>query len=112
MRGNRIRRLLRRLDLYTGSISKVHFYGERNELPDLPKVNEIAVAGTATKPKWALFDCPCGHGHTILLPLSEGVNPHWQLTNDRRGPSIYPSVDRQGDRRCHYWIKSGKIQWV
>lgn len=115
MSQNQLRRWLRRRRIFTGRIARVRYYAERHDLPDVPKANELAIAGSQEYPKWLLLDCPCGHGHTILLPLSRSLNPHWTLRVDGDlRPSISPSVDRNRDRgtRCHFWLRDGKVQWV
>jgi len=113
MRSNRIRRWLRRRDVFTGRITEVAFYGEKDDLPDVPKASELAVAGSLENPKWALLDCPCGNGHTVLLPLQRSSPQHWSLTVDPRGsPTLSPSIDREAERRCHYWLRDGRITWV
>lgn len=115
MSQNRLRRWLRRRGLFTGRITHVRYYAERHDLPDVPKANELAIAGSEEYPKWLILDCPFGHGHTILLPLSRSLKPHWTLrieSADR--PSISLSVDRNRDQgtRCHFWLRDGKVQWV
>lgn len=115
MNKNRFRRWLRRRGIYTGRFTRVAYYAEHSDLPEIPKANELAIAGSATNPKWALLDCPCGRGHTILLSLSKSEKPHWSVSTDaKRQPSIYPSIDRNRYEgvRCHYWLKDGRIRWV
>jgi hypothetical protein len=113
MSPNGLRRWLRRADLYTGPITHVKTYGERDDLPDIPKAGEMALAGTLDKPKWALLDCPCGRGHTILLPLQPAANPRWSLSVGKSGrPTLSPSVDRVAERRCHFWLQDGRVRWV
>lgn len=115
MAKNIIRRWLRRHHIYTGRITRVHYYAEHSELPDVPRVNELAIAGTLDQPKWALVDCPCGRGHTVLIPLSKTAHPHWEVTNKPgSGPSVHPSIDRnrESGMRCHYWIRDGAVIWV
>lgn len=114
MNRSRVRRWLRRRGIYTGRITKVRYYEQRHDLPDIPKANELAIAGTKESPKWLLLDCPCGHGHTVLLPLSKSHSPHWKLElDDSRLPSVFPSIDRNRFEgvRCHYWLKEGQIDW-
>jgi len=115
MSQNRVRRWLRRRGIFTGQITRVRYFAERHDLPDVPKASELAVAGSKEFPKWLLMDCPCGYGHTLLLPLSRSLNPHWSLNVDESGvPSISPSVDRNRDQdtRCHFWLRDGKIHWA
>ncbi len=113
MSTSRLRRWLRRTKIYTGSITRVTIYAERDDLPEVPKAGELAVAGNLERLKWALLDCPCGHGHTILLPLQKTANPHWSLSVDDSGrPTLSPSVDRVAERRCHFWLRDGRVQWV
>ena len=91
MSTNRVRRWLRRTRIYTGSINKVTLGAERDDLPEVPKAGELAVAGSLERPKWGLLDCPCGHGHTILLALQKTANPHWSLSVDVERQTIPPS---------------------
>lgn len=115
MRKNTFRRWLRRRRLYTGRLTRVRYYPERHDLPDVPRANELAVAGNPQSPKWLLLDCPCGNGHTILLPLATSRTPRWSvLTRVNAKPSISPSIDRNRHEgtRCHFWVREGKIRWV
>ncbi|MEZ2370960.1 DUF6527 family protein [Arthrobacter sp. RCC_34] len=115
MSHNVIRRWLRRHHIFTGRVDRVIYYPERHDLPEIPRANELAVAGSPDFPKWLLIDCPCGKGHTVLVPLSKRANPAWRISiDDRHGPSVFPSIDRnrhEGER-CHYWIKNGQIHWA
>jgi len=115
MSSSSIRRWLRRTRIFTGRISRVVYYDEFSDLPDVPRPNELAVAGSPDRAKWALLDCPCGRGHTILLTLSTIDTPHWTVSLDPRDqPTLSPSVDRNRDKpdRCHFWLRSGEIHWV
>lgn len=115
MSSNILRRWLRRQGIYTGKITRTAFYAEHSDLPEIPKANELAIAGSPTNPKWAALDCPCGKGHTILLPLSRSEDPHWSVSkNVKHQPSLYPSIDRNRYEgvRCHFWLKDGRIHWV
>lgn len=112
---NAARRWLRRHHIYEGKLNRVLFYPEHSDLPVVPRASELAIAGTQEHPKWALLDCPCGRGHTILLPLSPSAGVHWRVVVDANGcPSISPSIDRDGDDgvRCHFWIRNGKANWA
>lgn len=115
MRRNRVRRWLRRSRLYTGRIDQVRYYDTQQDAPNVPPAREISIVGTAEYPKWLKIDCPCGNGHTILLPLSLRTKPHWDLRINQSGePSIYPSVDRNRHEgvRCHFWLRDGRVRWV
>ncbi len=110
-----VRRWLRRARIYTGAVDRVVYYQEYSDLPEQPAPNELAIAGTRGRPKWALIDCPCGRGHTILLTLSTNDMPHWTVgLDDKSLPSLSPSVDRNRGKpdRCHFWLRHGKIQWT
>lgn len=64
--------------------------------------------------KWAIFECPCGSGHSIELNLTHIDRDRWQISakGPRRDPSVKPSIDYRGSRRCHYWLRNGSIIWV
>lgn len=90
----------------------VIYYENRRDLPARVARHTIAVVGTQERPKWAVFECPCGRGHQITLNLSPARLPYWQLEGDGRAPSLRPSVDSYSPYRCHYWIRRGRVRWV
>lgn len=93
-------------------IKKVIRVTDRAELPDDLNPRCIYVLG-ATTPKWALLDCPCGRGHTVELNLANPARARWKVSANNAGhPSIHPSIDYQGQPRCHYWLRDGRIRWV
>lgn len=70
------------------------------------------LVGAASRPQWLAFDCACGTGHRIMLNLEQTRKPSWKLMS-RRPLTVKPSIDYHGpDRRCHYYITKGRIQWV
>lgn len=72
----------------------------------------VIVAGPAG-PKWVIFWCPCGHGHRIELDVHPSHRPSWRVAGDsRQRPTIVPSIDARGGRRCHFWVRGGRVQWV
>jgi hypothetical protein len=77
----------------------------------LPR-NGVVIVGQVEKPKWVAFDCPCRSGHRILLNTDKTRRPYWSLrTSDKL--SIHPSIDFENkDRRCHYFVRNGKINWA
>jgi Family of unknown function (DUF6527) len=79
----------------------------------LPK-RRIVLAGPKAAPKWAIFDCPCGTGHEIMLNLNPQRRPHWRVrTGLLRCVTVSPSVDStHEDMRCHYFIRRGRVEWT
>jgi hypothetical protein len=80
--------------------------------------NEQVAAGrlycilSANKPKWSLFQCPCGCRSVITLSLQSAHNPHWSLTRSNSGrPTLYPSVWRDKGCLSHFWLKDGRVFW-
>ncbi len=73
----------------------------------------MVIAGPASVPTWVAFDCPCAKRHRLLLRLHPRPGRRvWRLTTDSR-PTLFPSVDAHtGERRCHFWIRKGRITWV
>jgi Family of unknown function (DUF6527) len=64
------------------------------------------------RPKWALFQCPCGCKSIITLSLQKAHEPHWVLKNSRaRRPSLNPSVWRDVGCLSHFWIDDGRVYW-
>jgi hypothetical protein len=84
-----------------------------DEIPEHLPRRGMAVAGSASIPSWIAFDCPCPNDHRLMLNLSHARRPYWQVSNLDKGVSLNPSVDAWTDgRRCHFWLKNGKIKWV
>lgn len=82
-----------------------------DEIPDrLPRHGAVLV-GSPQFPKWIAFDCACDRGHRILLNTDHVRRPAWRLAATKP-LSIWPSVDYDGERRCHYFIRDGKTQWA
>lgn len=83
-----------------------------DEIPEKLPRNTAVVVGTVVRPKWIAFDCPCRSGHRIMLNLDKSRNPWWQLSKVDGPLSLSPSVNYyDGRRRCHYFIRNGKIDW-
>lgn len=81
--------------------------------PRLPR-NGVSLVGRNGNYKWIVFDCPCRTGHRILLNVDSARCPHWQIeTLDRRRVTVMPSIDyNDSTKRCHYFVRRGKIQWA
>ena len=87
-------------------------YQDLDELPDdLPR-RGAALVSAPGRLKWIVFDCPCGTGHRIMLNGDHSRRPFWRVVSS--SPlSIAPSVDFRGtERRCHYFIRSGRTMWA
>lgn len=83
----------------------------RADLPETLHPRRIYLLGGTTL-KWALLDCPCGRGHVIELNLANPTRTRWKVSTRSSGPSLHPSIDYQGETRCHYWLRDGRIDWV
>lgn len=83
-----------------------------DEIPErLPRRGAVVVGGRA-RPKWIAFDCPCGTGHRIMLPTDHAHSPHWKVTPKGK-LTIAPSIDYKArDKRCHYFIRDGRVKWT
>ena len=83
-----------------------------DEVPDRLPRNAVTLVGDPRRAKWIIFDCPCRTGHRIMLNADTGRKPYWTL-NPAPRLTISPSVDYRGtERRCHYFIRDGKIIWA
>ena len=82
---------------------------------DIPKRlprNGAVLVGTSARPKWIVFDCPCRSGHRIMLNIDKAHTPRWSA-NPQGRLTISPSIDYQDPaRRCHYFVRKGRIQWA
>lgn len=92
-------------------LTKVVVLDDRNELPMTLNPRRLYQLGDPGK--WAVLECPCGRGHVIELNLAHPGRDQWRLTHSDDGrPSLKPSVDFQGSRRCHYWLRDGRVDWT
>jgi hypothetical protein len=107
--------ILRWLLCKVGAIRKPRFVLRHR--PTQPKSQELApdelvIVGERDFAKWACFKCPGGCGEKIMLALSKSRTPHWQVTPDWLGrPTISPSICQQNECGCHFWVKTGWVEW-
>lgn len=96
----------------TAKLNKVRTYESAASLPEQLPRRVIAVAGDP--PAWAAMECPCGSGHRLMLRMRpHGEATVWDLTRTDGRPSLNPSVDYESrERRCHFWIRNGRVTWV
>ena len=86
--------------------------GDADEIPEKVPRNGVVLVGTPEKPKWVVFDCACRRGHRIMLNADAIRRPFWSILSRRR-LTIAPSIDYLGQpRRCHYFIRDGKVLWA
>lgn len=93
-------------------LKQVSYYTSRHDVPESVPRHTVAVVGTEVAPKWAIFECPCGRGHQLVVNLSAMRTPCWRLTTRKRCPSLYPSIDYKNAIRCHFWLRGGFVEWV
>ncbi|WP_354201972.1 DUF6527 family protein [Bradyrhizobium sp. JR4.1] len=56
---------------------------------------------------------PLQERHRIMLNLDQARSPWWGLSKVDGPLSLSPSVNYyNGRRRCHYFVRNGKIDWV
>jgi len=93
------------------------YFGEITEV-NQPPSNDNVLPGklyfvlAAQRPKWALFQCPCGCQSVVTLSLQLIHKPHWSVTKSPENrPNLYPSVWRDKGCLSHFWIKDGRVFW-
>ncbi len=104
--------LWRRLRLTSPRIKTVEFVDSPTDVPDKIERQTLFVVGSSEFQKWVIFECPCGHPHRLAVSLQRSHRPSWQLSFDKNGPSLFPSVDSMGKRRCQFWLRNGRVRWV
>lgn len=102
----------RRRRLTRPRVKRVVYFEGRSDVPEVLARDTLAVVGTRRRPKWAVLECPCGRGHQLVVSLSQQHRPYWRLDEDRRGPSLAPSIDSHRPYRCHFWLRDGQIMWA
>jgi hypothetical protein len=101
----------RRQRLGRPKVTRVQQYRSHADVPERIPRRVLAVVGTPAA--WAMFECPCGQGHRIMVRIRpHATGAHWELTRDGR-PSLRPSIDSQHPgRRCHFWLRKGRVHWI
>jgi hypothetical protein len=90
--------------------TEVVFVQSRTDLPERLDPRRLYRLGHPGK--WVVFECPCGRGHALELNLAHPGRARWRLITAAGGPSLSPSVDFKGGRRCHFWLREGRVHWV
>lgn len=87
---------------------------DMDEVPQHIAARRAYLVATAVRPKWLVFDCPCGTGHRIVLNLDSARRPVWTVRLSKRGVlTLRPSVNYGDDRRkCHYVLLNGQVEWI
>lgn len=95
-------------------IDRTAFYPSHSDVPaSLPRHELALIGGTPEQPKWASFECPCGTGHRIAVPLARSRGPSWAIMGaGGRRPSLRSSIDSADERRCHFWLREGRVRWA
>lgn len=90
----------------------VQIVAAADEIPDhLPRKGAVVV-GSLENPTWVAFDCPCVDRHRVMLNLDPRRRPAWTMQSSEP-LTLRPSIDELLDqKRCHYFIRGGKVQWV
>jgi hypothetical protein len=101
----------RRTRLTRPKINRAVFYESRADVPNEVPRHVLAIVGSAAQPKWALFECPCGRSHQLVVNLNTNRKPYWRLKMESDGPSLWPSVDSVSPYRCHFWLRGGRVDW-
>ncbi|MHB1090840.1 MAG: DUF6527 family protein [Ilumatobacteraceae bacterium] len=105
--------LWRRLRLTPARYPNTKTVTRRSDLPQNLHRRILYIIGNSTDLKWIIFMCPCGRNHQIdLSTSSEPTVAQWRLDDEKRSPTIHPSVDIQANRRCHFWLRDGSVYWV
>ena len=91
-------------------VPRVVMLDNRSELPQ--NLNPRCVYLIGDPPRWAEFCCPCGWGHQVTLNLAHVNRADWTvIVDEQQRPTITPSVDVRDLRRCHFWLRAGRVSW-
>lgn len=109
-----MRKLLARLTRMLGLIEFDLIAVTRPIHPDTVTLqhDEMIIVGDTKIRKWACLQCPGGCGSPISLSLNPDRRPRWTvLTDFWHRPTVSPSVHQLNACGCHFWIKSGRVEW-
>lgn len=94
-------------------IDTVEYYERQSEAPISIPRHQLILIGKGEHLKWAMFECPCGTGHKIMINLATSRVPHWRVVLHSGQPSLLPSINYQDDYgRCHFWLNAGRVEFT
>src|SRR5581483_12211548 len=70
----------------------VRYVESHAEVGKTLRQQQMVIVGKAPDSKWAIFECPCGHGHTIHANLHSTMRPRWRLSVKNGRPTLSPSI--------------------
>lgn len=83
-----------------------------SDTPDRLNEKTLYIIGEGEYKWYVVMLCPGGCGSVLYMNLMKDTRPRWQLTEHADGTaSLYPSVWRQKECRCHFWLRHGLIEW-
>lgn len=63
------------------------------------------------RPRSLVMRCPDGCGETLVVNLDDRAGKAWQLDMRGEGPTLFPSVWRDGGCDSHFIVWRGRIMW-
>ncbi len=102
----------RRRRLTAPQIDRVARYPRVGDIPEDLDRHTLALVGPNDAPKWAALACPCGYGHRVVVSLQAAHHPHWRLVTGNGRHGLWPSIDSVAERRCHFWLREGRVRWI
>lgn len=85
---------------------------DADEEPDHLDPRTVYVIKDAGQSWAAVMSCPGGCGQVLHMNLLPDTKPVWKLTEHSDGTvSLTPSVWRREGCGCHFWLRSGRVNW-
>jgi len=81
------------------------------DMPEKVDSGILYVIGEAGRYWQAAFECPCGCGQTIQVPLTQDAHPRWIMQGAMSHPTLTPSVHRTFGCKSHFFLRKGQIIW-
>jgi hypothetical protein len=108
---NKIKKIVKWLASFFGN--EVGYQVEIYEdLPDNFEQNTLYLIGENNNFWQAAMLCPCNCGDLIQLTLGTKGKPRWQVNlNNKKQPTVKPSVHRKVNCKSHFFLKDGKVIW-
>lgn len=83
----------------------------RDEADCLISAMGEAVVVIRDRPRSLVLRCPDGCGQILAVNLDERAGKAWDLDQRKEGPTLYPSVWREGGCESHFIVWRGRILW-
>jgi hypothetical protein len=91
--------------------AEVHRVQQMSAIPEAIN-RDLYLVEKGRRRVWAVFSCPCEHGHRIVANLSRQRRPYWNVSIRKGLANFWPSFWLKSQCKSHFWIRGSRIYWA